>query len=209
MLKDMEMYIGYAISDCGRVWSHSKDKGSVGKHEGMWLKSTPNKKGYHQTRLTIDGKSYSLLNHREVAKHFIYCDDKIRRSTVNHIDGNKNNNKASNLEWMTNQENMAHAFETGLMDNKIKVMREKTISSIINAGLTYIDIAYEDKKRGDSTVKRAYVKFITSCCHGESYARADGYISTASIRLCKLCQDINKTEAKLKTLKEKRSEIGK
>lgn len=45
--------------------------------------------------------------------------------TVNHKDGNRRNNKASNLEWLTRQDNIKHGFETGLypMCNKI-IMRD-------------------------------------------------------------------------------------
>lgn len=37
---------------------------------------------------------------------------------VNHIDGNKRNNKASNLEWITQQANVIHGYNTGLYKNK-------------------------------------------------------------------------------------------
>jgi hypothetical protein len=53
------------------------------------------------------------LIHRLVAVTFIPTDnpDKLQ---VNHIDGNKKNNRLSNLEWLTPKENMAHAKATGL-----------------------------------------------------------------------------------------------
>jgi hypothetical protein len=50
----------------------------------------------------ISQNAYSL--HRLVAKIFIPNPD--NKETVNHKDGNKLNSKASNLEWMTNSENI-------------------------------------------------------------------------------------------------------
>lgn len=50
-----------------------------------------------------------------VAEAFI--DNIDNKPEVNHIDGNRLNNKAYNLEWVTRQENMEHAIETGLIVN--------------------------------------------------------------------------------------------
>jgi hypothetical protein len=61
----------------------------------------------------ITPKGYLRLNsqlvHRVIARAWI--ENPNSKPQVNHIDGNKLNNHASNLEWVTNQENQIHAYE--------------------------------------------------------------------------------------------------
>lgn len=59
----------------------------------------------------IRGKAYLL--HRIVAKLFVPNPE--NKPEVNHIDGDKLNYKACNLEWVTRQENMQHALEHNLI----------------------------------------------------------------------------------------------
>lgn len=56
-------------------------------------------------------KSYSRLVHRIVAKAF--CPNPNNYPQVDHIDGNKLNNAASNLEWVDQKENMRRAIAQG------------------------------------------------------------------------------------------------
>lgn len=59
----------------------------------------------------LKGKGYLL--HRIVALLFIPNPE--NKPDVNHKDGNKLNNKASNLEWVTKSENIQHALKLGLI----------------------------------------------------------------------------------------------
>lgn len=62
--------------------------------------------GYQRVRCTANGKSIRFFRHRIVAELFI--DNENNLPVVNHLDGNKNNNHYSNLEWCTSQENEIH-----------------------------------------------------------------------------------------------------
>ena len=86
----------------------TKDGQIINRHTGHVLKPQPNGKGY--LRVSI-GKKLQFV-HRLVAEKYIPNPE--GKEQVNHKDGNKLNNSADNLEWVTNQENRTHAVETGL-----------------------------------------------------------------------------------------------
>ena len=47
----------------------------------------------------------------------MFIENPENKEQVNHIDGNKLNNNVENLQWVTNQENCIHKFQTGLGNN--------------------------------------------------------------------------------------------
>ena len=69
--------------------------------------------GYSIVNLKVNGKQKNHLVHRLVALAFI-SNETDDRHFINHIDGNKQNNHVSNLEWVTKSENMKHAYNLGL-----------------------------------------------------------------------------------------------
>lgn len=75
------------------------------------MKLQMNHKGYPCVVLHKNCKANSKLVHRLVAIAFIPNPDKLPQ--VNHKDTNKQNNHVSNLEWITNEDNMRHAFANG------------------------------------------------------------------------------------------------
>lgn len=79
------------------------------------IKTSIDQKGYHRIRVTIEREKKGFKLHREVAKAFI--PNPNNKPQVNHKDGKKNNNSASNLEWATNKENAHHAIKNGLWDS--------------------------------------------------------------------------------------------
>lgn len=65
--------------------------------------------GYLQVRLWVNNKVFYKLVHRLVANAFI--DNPLEKETVNHLDGDKQNNNVTNLEWATKSENQKHRYD--------------------------------------------------------------------------------------------------
>lgn len=70
--------------------------------------------GYRVVAFYVERKRHKFLVHRLVAKAFVpgYEDG----LTVNHINGNKLDNRITNLEWVTLADNTRKQWETGLVD---------------------------------------------------------------------------------------------
>ena len=107
-------HTGYFIDEDGNAYSNKSINGVGKAKELRQLKLGKSVFGYMSLRVCIGkkGKIKSFLIHRLVAKAFIPNPE--NKPCVNHIDGNKSNNKISNLEWVTHSENMAHAKSKGL-----------------------------------------------------------------------------------------------
>lgn len=125
--KDIEEFEGlYQISNFGRVKAlKRKVKAKNGQkrafnehiltlHSSKLTKRHP--KPMFHVELWKDNKRYVRMIHRLVAENFIPNPD--GKPQVNHIDGNRYNNRYDNLEWCTNRENMIHAYKTGLTKPK-------------------------------------------------------------------------------------------
>lgn len=92
-------YHNYLMDDNGNVWSKKHKK---------FLIPYPTKDGYLQVRLFEDKKGKTLRIASLVAYTFIGQPPKgMKQPTVDHKDGNGQNNHVSNLRWMEHKENIS------------------------------------------------------------------------------------------------------
>ena len=113
--RPVEGYEGiYNVSNLGRVYSVPRRSANGNPVGGYCLKQKQFRNGYLFTHLTKEGITKQFLIHRLVASAFLPKQE--GRPEVNHIDGNKHNNNAENLEWCNRSENNLHAIRTGLRD---------------------------------------------------------------------------------------------
>ncbi len=97
-------YKRYTLED----YDITKNGEIINKHTGKCLKGQKNGKGYLRVGI---GKKLMFV-HRLVATKYVPNPNNLPQ--VNHKDGNKLNNSADNLEWVSNQDNRNHALENGL-----------------------------------------------------------------------------------------------
>jgi hypothetical protein len=104
---------GYEVSSTGRVRSTDRSISAACRWGGMMEKQMRGRvlrpwlvgAGYLMVTMGLERSSRAYV-HRLVAEAFL--SHTPERPEVNHMDGNKLNNHASNLEWVTASENMRH-----------------------------------------------------------------------------------------------------
>lgn len=94
----------------------TRRKTAVYQHRGRPLRASLCNSGYLAVKLWNGHAYQTIMVHRIIASLFVPNPE--GKPTVNHKDGNKLNNAANNLEWMTTKENKAHAYRAGLFDNR-------------------------------------------------------------------------------------------
>lgn len=124
--------------------------GQILNLHGSEIKGCVGRDGYRH--VIINGKNIDV--HRIIARLFV--PNRKDKEQVNHIDGCKTNNSASNLEWCTRSENLKHAYQIGL---ERKVCGEKHHAH----KLTYEDAKYikqnakpRDKACGFAALSRRF-----------------------------------------------------
>lgn len=98
--KQIPGYEAYEVSTLGRI-----------RKAGLILKQHKNHRGYWNIHLWSDGVSRQFRTHRLVLTVFVRSPHDDEQG--GHLDGNKDNNSLSNLDWITAKENSAQRVQHG------------------------------------------------------------------------------------------------
>lgn len=140
--KEANGFKNYLVSNKGRVKNKKRQR----------VISTRVHEGYYDCRIHNHlGDKKSPRIHRLVAETFIPKHESNEVLIVNHIDGDKLNNKVSNLEWVTYTENLHHALAKGYYENNkgAVISTEEEVHDIcrlFEAGYSYSEIEKENPK---------------------------------------------------------------
>ena len=132
-IRNGETIPNYEVSNLGRL----RRIGGYSNWKGMKpLSFSRTKHGYLQVHLWANNKSRVSYIHRLVAEAFIGpCPSKYQ---VNHINGDKSDNRVSNLEYLSGVDNMKHATVTGLTTQfrgKLTAENVAQIKKLLNDGV--------------------------------------------------------------------------
>ena len=118
-IKEWKFIGNYAVSINGEIvrlpFSCKNKWGGISKYKAKKLAQSNDKNGYKlvTAKKLSPNKKAQFRVHRLVAHCWI--GECPKGYEVNHIDGNKSNNKASNLEYVTSKQNKDHAVNIGLV----------------------------------------------------------------------------------------------
>lgn len=160
--KDIAKASNYEVSNYGNVRN---------KTTHYILKWRICKTGYYQVSIKFDdtGKFKNAYVHRLVAEAWI--DNPENKASVNHIDGNKANNAASNLEWMTYKEQQHHRTE---VLNKKNIGSPKKVGQYSKKGeLIHI---YDSVEQAAKAFGKNRVNIDNAIHHKKNQQTAYGYI---------------------------------
>lgn len=153
--KQIKDFPYHEVSNLGRVRSLRRWSGTKYYNRISLLSLYQNKNnGYIYVWLNFNGKGKNIRVHKLVAETFLsnYKND----ISINHIDGNKSNNRLDNLEWCTPKENIQHYIKSlnlgernrNIIKDYKKGINKKQIKEKYN--LTYESIRLIIKKGWES-----------------------------------------------------------
>ena len=134
-------------------YSTSENKNILTRYGELWrtkfmIKTYGLKGSSGYRHVDLDKNHRNVDMHRLVAKHFVKIPDEFIQQgyhegnlIVNHIDGNKENNRWDNLEWLTRYGNIQHASRNNLMRVTVTDVELRKIWILLSKGYKDIEIS--------------------------------------------------------------------
>ena len=162
--KDLPEYEDkYMVSDQGNVYSKGRKKILTMKN---------NHDGYLRIQIYTGNNTCRFVSaHRLVALAFI--DNPENKPFINHKNGIKQDNRAENLEWVTQKENIRHAWDTGLSRRKKNGKQSKAVDQFdLDGNYITTHASQMEAQRATGTSHSG----ISACClHKPMYYSANGF----------------------------------
>lgn len=162
--KTLKINNKYLISNKGRVKSLCYRNSNKEKILSCYGKN------YKIVKLTKNNERKDYYIHRLVAEAFI--DNPNNYPCINHINGDKRDNRVENLEWCTYQHNIKEAFKLGLSKNKRGSGNGRSVEVNQYTLENKFIRKWESMRLAETTLK---IKHINECCKNKRKT-AGGYI---------------------------------
>jgi len=108
--------------------------------------------GYHTVSIKVGDKVKRISSHRTVAQAFV--ENQEEKEFVNHKNGNKVDNRAENLEWCTQEENVHHSLDSGFGKTTTRPIIQYTLEGKEICRYDTIQQVTEEKKYDRSLLIR-------------------------------------------------------
>jgi hypothetical protein len=119
--KNVEFFVDQEFNIYRPAFTTKSSRNRFGKQQEFFvnfpekkLAQTKDRNGYLYVSIKIGNRRPKFSCHRIIGKAFV--DGYKDGLHINHINGVKTDNRPDNLEWLTNQENVSHAWKTGLVN---------------------------------------------------------------------------------------------
>ncbi len=142
----------WVVIDDGRYYV--SDHGRVKNADGRMLRPSTGKLGYPRVMLYHEGIQVTLLIHQAVALHFV--GPRHEGMVVDHIDGSRDNNHFSNLQYLTHADNICKGYDGKRGDNHHS-------AKLTDANALEIRIRRANGERGCDLAKEFNVSQQTVC----------------------------------------------